>query len=254
MNVRSLTLVVASLTCFAASALGQTRPVTLEWDASPDSSVAGYVVYVGEVSGSYSEEYRVGKQTSFAYTKALAGRPYYFAVAAYSSDLTIGPHSEEVFFLSGVVTSASPQSAGPQREAAATQMAAGSRADAGRVLCTGGTECYRVEPLASIPGSASSLTGLGDGRLLFIEDRTRVRVIDDDTLAPEPALNAETSSQLAGLVLDPDFQLKQIRLSRRRPDADRRQSRAEHRALPRGGERARRGRRARRGAATAGGR
>jgi hypothetical protein len=205
MNVRSLILVVASLTCFAASAVGQARSVTLEWDTSPDSSVAGYVVYVGEVSGSYSEEYRIGKQTSFVYTKAVPGRPYYFAVAAYSSDLDIGPHSEEVFFLSGAVTSVSAESAGPQREVAAEQMAIGSPPAADRVLCTGGAECYRVEPLASIPGIASSLTGLGDGRLLFIEDRTRVRAIDDDTLLPEVALNVETSGQLAGLVLDPDF-------------------------------------------------
>jgi hypothetical protein len=70
--------------------------LNLMWDPSPDSNVAGYLVYVGTQSGVYSSAYDVGNSTSFAYSNASAGQAYYFAVAAYFPGPVIGTKSTEV--------------------------------------------------------------------------------------------------------------------------------------------------------------
>lgn len=70
--------------------------LTLMWDRSPDASVAGYLVYVGTQSGVYGATYDVGNSTQFAYANALAGQPYYFAVAAYYPGPVVGARSAEV--------------------------------------------------------------------------------------------------------------------------------------------------------------
>lgn len=70
--------------------------LTLMWDRSPDSNVAGYLVYVGTQSGNYANAYDVGNSTSFAYSSAAPGQAYYFAVAAYFPGPVIGTKSTEV--------------------------------------------------------------------------------------------------------------------------------------------------------------
>lgn len=70
--------------------------LTLMWDRSSDTSVAGYLVYVGTQSGVYSTTFDVGNTTSFSYSNAAAGQPYYFAVAAYYPGPLVGARSAEV--------------------------------------------------------------------------------------------------------------------------------------------------------------
>jgi hypothetical protein len=70
--------------------------LTLMWDRSPDSNVAGYLVYVGTQSGVYATAYDVGNSTSFAYSSASPGQAYYFAVAAYFPGPIVGTKSTEV--------------------------------------------------------------------------------------------------------------------------------------------------------------
>ena len=82
------------LTMTARSAAADT--LTLMWDRSPDSNVAGYLVYVGTQSGNYANAYDVGNSTSFAYSSAAPGQAYYFAVAAYFPGPVIGTKSTEV--------------------------------------------------------------------------------------------------------------------------------------------------------------
>src|SRR5947207_12589859 len=68
--------------------------ITLMWDPNPAAQgVLGYVVYVGPVTGVYSEVYDVGNQTSFIYPNAVAGRVYFFGVAGYTATGT-GTFSE----------------------------------------------------------------------------------------------------------------------------------------------------------------
>ena len=63
--------------------------VTLAWDPNPDSNLAGYKVYYGYASGSYSFMVDVGNRTSLTISGLEAGRTYYFAATAY------GPAGEE---------------------------------------------------------------------------------------------------------------------------------------------------------------
>src|SRR5687768_1697509 len=82
------------LTMTARSAAADT--LTLMWDPSPDTNVAGYLVYVGTQSGAYSTTYDVGNTTSFGYPNASPGQTYYFSVAAYFPGPVIGNRSTEV--------------------------------------------------------------------------------------------------------------------------------------------------------------
>ena len=82
------------LTVTARSAAADT--LTLMWDPSPDSNVAGYLVYVGTQSGSLEATYDVGNTTSFGYPNASPGQTYYFSVAAYFPGPVVGARSSEV--------------------------------------------------------------------------------------------------------------------------------------------------------------
>ena len=86
----------AFLLTLTATQAASADTLTLMWDPSPDSNVAGYLVYVGTQSGTYATTYDVGNSTSFAYPSATAGQTYYFAVAAYSPGPVIGNRSTEV--------------------------------------------------------------------------------------------------------------------------------------------------------------
>ena len=199
-----LALVLLCLSGIHTHAYAQNEPINLAWDANPQPAVAGYIVYVGNTSGSYTEQYDVGNQTSFEYTRVTGGRPYFFAVAAYTPGLEVGPRSEEIFFLGGNVTAGTPATI----SAARTSQSAGTSSTSGPALCTfaGQSDCYRVDRVASLPWEISVLTPTGDGRLLFIDDGGRhVRLIAGDTLMPDAALTADGTSRLTGIVVDPAF-------------------------------------------------
>ena len=56
--------------------------VTLAWDRSPDSSVTGYRVYYGGVSGNYTNSLAVGNATTATIPGLASGVTYFFAVSA----------------------------------------------------------------------------------------------------------------------------------------------------------------------------
>lgn len=70
---------------------GATAIVTLAWnapttnaDGTPLTNLAGYKVYYGTASGSYTSTINVGKVTSYTINN-LASGTYYFAVTAYDT-------------------------------------------------------------------------------------------------------------------------------------------------------------------------
>ena len=75
---------------------GATGQVTLTWDASMDSDLAGYKVYYGTVSRDYDVSMDVGNWTSCTVASLQEGETYYFAVTAYSTDLSESGYSNEV--------------------------------------------------------------------------------------------------------------------------------------------------------------
>jgi|SRR5688572_16371724 len=66
------------------------------WDASPDSSVGGYFVYVGNQSRTYTTIVDVGASTSFGIGHLPADQRYYLAVASYDRNGVVGAASEEI--------------------------------------------------------------------------------------------------------------------------------------------------------------
>lgn len=89
-------ILYALLLCIAGALDATAGVLTLQWDPSPDSSVAGYTVYVGLEPGQYSTSFNAGNRLRFVYEDAQPGRLYYFAVAAYTASNIIGPLSAEV--------------------------------------------------------------------------------------------------------------------------------------------------------------
>jgi hypothetical protein len=186
-------LLVLGMGGFAAPAVAQTS-ITLAWDANPEPSVAGYVVYVGNESGQYREQYDAGNTTSFVYPNVVSGRPYYFAVAAYESTRTVGPRSEELPFRIDTFVA-------PALTRATT--AHNALPDA---VCAADGGCYAADRVAAVSGSADSLTGTPDGRIFLIQNETAIRVVDAAGLIHEPALTAESPAvTFADVALDSEF-------------------------------------------------
>jgi hypothetical protein len=65
-----------------------TANVTLTWSANVESDLAGYKIYVGTNSGTYSfpgSPFVTGKVTSYSISNLPKGQTYYFALSAYDS-------------------------------------------------------------------------------------------------------------------------------------------------------------------------
>src|SRR5438445_5281366 len=56
---------------------GSSQAATLTWNPSADTSVIGYVVYIGTASGEYSSTVDVGSETSYQFTPADPPTIYY---------------------------------------------------------------------------------------------------------------------------------------------------------------------------------
>ncbi len=96
-SIRRTALWVAVATLLAGHGLlAQTdASVTLAWDPSPDSTVAGYIVHYGNASGQYSASTNAGNVTTATVGDLQVGTPYFFAVTAYdTSGLESDPSNE----------------------------------------------------------------------------------------------------------------------------------------------------------------
>ncbi|MGC8490569.1 MAG: InlB B-repeat-containing protein, partial [Syntrophobacteraceae bacterium] len=89
------TILIISLTLFATPSRGATTQAVLAWNASTDSSVIGYNVYVGTQSGNYQTPINAGNNTTYTVTGLSDSQTYYFAVTAYSSSQE-SPYSQEL--------------------------------------------------------------------------------------------------------------------------------------------------------------
>jgi fibronectin type 3 domain-containing protein len=62
--------------------------VTLTWTANREPDIAGYKVYVGTASGTYSfpgSAFVIGKVTSYTVSNLPKGQTYFFAMSAYDN-------------------------------------------------------------------------------------------------------------------------------------------------------------------------
>ena len=82
---------IIPLTLIALLACSESRAVTLEWDANHESNLAGYRMYYGAATGTYTNFFDVGNVTVTTVLNLAEGVTYYFAVTAYDS---LGQESE----------------------------------------------------------------------------------------------------------------------------------------------------------------
>jgi len=61
------------------------QSVTLAWNRSADPIVAGYNIYYGGTSGTYTNMVNAGNATNATISGLVQGRTYYFAATTYSS-------------------------------------------------------------------------------------------------------------------------------------------------------------------------
>ena len=85
---RSAILTVATSQCpvSTTNGMGSSPGVTLRWDPSEESSVAGYVVHWGREPGSSIWQTDVMRATSATITGLESGEGYFFSVTAYDVD------------------------------------------------------------------------------------------------------------------------------------------------------------------------
>ena len=80
--------------------------ITLEWDASSGSDIAGYKIYYGPSSRNYDTVIDVGNYTSISITDLEDNETYYFAVTAYNADGDESGYSNEVHFFAAIAYNA----------------------------------------------------------------------------------------------------------------------------------------------------
>jgi chitinase len=90
---------VSILIVLAPGAYG--ADVTLAWDANSESDLAGYILYYGTSSGTYSESIDVGNQIQHTVADLQDGATYYFAVTAYNLDDYESDYSQELAYTVG---------------------------------------------------------------------------------------------------------------------------------------------------------
>lgn len=84
---------VLILAAFAVPAFATS--VTLTWDANTEANLAGYKVYFGTASRTYSVPITIGKQTTYTVTGLTPGT-YFFGVTAYNTSGLESGFSNEV--------------------------------------------------------------------------------------------------------------------------------------------------------------
>src|ERR1035438_3860434 len=75
-----------------------TPSITLAWSPSPGTNVAGYHIYCGGASGSYTNTVDAGNNTTGTVTGLAIGATYYFAATAYDGTGLESDFSSEISY------------------------------------------------------------------------------------------------------------------------------------------------------------
>jgi hypothetical protein len=96
---------IVLMSLFACGSARAAMSISLEWIPNTDPSIAGYNVYYGGASRSYTNMINVGDVTSATAGGLVEGQTYYFAVTAYTFDGEESDYSDEfVFLVPGLLT------------------------------------------------------------------------------------------------------------------------------------------------------
>lgn len=198
------TLLPLTLGILLHASVAEAELIRLAWDPSPTPGVIGYLVYVGTASGDYTEIHDVGQRTRFIFD-GLSSQKYYFAVSSYLPGPIEGPLSQEVF---GYATEPSPPERIHDYTLAGTAALNADRASplAGLVCAQPPLrDCFDVISVIDSAREMTSLAALPDGRVMFIEEGRRVRILDGNRLLAEPALEVGPFDAIKHIAVDPQF-------------------------------------------------
>ena len=162
--------------------------VTLIWDASTSSNVAGYKLYYGTVSGSYPYYVNVGTTTSYVLSGLSTGATYYFQATASTKAGSQSGYSNEVSY---TVPSACSYSISPANHA----FVAGG--GTGKVSVTTQSGCaWTASSAASWMSITSGGSGTGTGTVGYSVAANPAR--SSRTVASTVAGHLFTVTQAAG--------------------------------------------------------
>jgi len=150
----SVLFAVMQLSAFA------TGSVTLAWNASTDPNAAGYNVYYGGASGTYTNEICAGNATNATISGLVEGTTYYFATTCYSASGTDSPFSSEVSYLVPMNTPNTPIVNQPPTLSAITNLTINENAGLQTVSLSGITSGATNENQTLAVTAVSSNTGL----------------------------------------------------------------------------------------------
>ena len=88
-----------------SSQFGFAAQIRLAWDANTESDLAGYKVYYGNGTRSYTRSIDVGDQTTFALTGLTQGQTYFIVITAYDTSNNESNFSYEI---SGIASELTP--------------------------------------------------------------------------------------------------------------------------------------------------
>ena len=134
--------------------LSWNAPSTNE-DGTPLTDLAGYKIYYGTSSGSYTQNINVNNVTTYTVPNLTDGLTYYFAVTAYDTSMNESGYSNEVMR----VIPAIPQNSS---ECNKRRHRHGSVTSARR-----GSTAARIVPRHTMPGTSVTLTATADASSTF---------------------------------------------------------------------------------------
>jgi len=92
-----IALLTACICCIPLTATAQlTRTVALGWDANTETDLAGYKLYYGNASRTYTTTITIPNPTAVTYSIDLPVGTYYFALTAYDLGTNESGYSNEV--------------------------------------------------------------------------------------------------------------------------------------------------------------
>ena len=122
-RVRGAALIAFMIGTFAAlvpSSLFAASSVTLVWDPSTSTNIAGYKVYFGPASRTYTNTLTVGNATSTTISNLVTGATYYFAATVYDTANLESDFSNEVGYTNVVLAPPTITLTSPANNAAFT--------------------------------------------------------------------------------------------------------------------------------------
>ena len=109
-------ILCSALMLFVQLPVRASQSITLTWNPSTTTNVAGYKIYAGAASHSYNTTNVTGTATNTTISGLVQGKTYYFAATTYDSDGDESVYSDEIAYTVPVApaTLGSPVRAGTQ--------------------------------------------------------------------------------------------------------------------------------------------